>query len=62
MSFFTNMTTKTKDVNKKNVVIMGRKTWEGIPKKFRPLQNRINIILSQQKLQVVIMVLKPVDI
>ncbi|KAH0554382.1 dihydrofolate reductase isoform X1 [Cotesia glomerata] len=50
MAFFTNMTTKTKNVNKKNVLIMGRKTWEGIPKKFRPLQNRINIILSHQKL------------
>ncbi|CAG5096475.1 Similar to DHFR: Dihydrofolate reductase (Aedes albopictus) [Cotesia congregata] len=62
MAFFTNMTTKTENVNKKNVVIMGRKTWEGIPKKFRPLQNRINIILSHQKMQVVIMVLIPVDI
>ena len=28
---------------------MGRKTWESIPKKFRPLQNRINIILTTQK-------------
>ena len=24
----------------------GRKTWESIPEKFRPLPNRINIILS----------------
>lgn len=29
-----------------NAVIMGRNTWESIPKKFRPLPNRINIILS----------------
>jgi dihydrofolate reductase len=31
---------------KQNAVIMGRNTWESIPKKFRPLPNRINIILS----------------
>lgn len=27
-------------------VIMGRKTWESIPKKFRPLPNRTNIVLT----------------
>ena len=30
----------------KNAVIMGRKTWESIPPQFRPLENRMNIILS----------------
>jgi dihydrofolate reductase len=29
-----------------NIVIMGRKTWESIPEKYRPLPNRINFILS----------------
>ena len=29
-----------------NAVIMGRKTWESIPQKNRPLKNRLNIIVS----------------
>ncbi|XP_003704189.2 dihydrofolate reductase [Megachile rotundata] len=50
MAFFTSMTTKTKDPNKKNVVLMGRRTWECIPSKYRPLQNRINIVLTSKNL------------
>ena len=32
-----------------NVVIMGRKTWESIPEKFRPLPGRINVVITGQK-------------
>lgn len=44
MLYFKNITSYTKDKNKKNVVIMGRKTWESLL--CKPLKNRINIIIS----------------
>lgn len=34
-------------ITKGNVVIMGRKTYESIPIKYRPLPNRINIVISK---------------
>ncbi|KAJ2938303.1 hypothetical protein O0L34_g13220 [Tuta absoluta] len=47
MAYFTSMTTKTSDPNKKNAVIMGRVSWDCIPDKFRPLVNRVNIVLTR---------------
>ncbi|WWC59618.1 uncharacterized protein I303_102177 [Kwoniella dejecticola CBS 10117] len=31
-----------------NTVIMGRKTWESIPARFRPLKNRRNLVISSK--------------
>ena len=47
MSFFRDLTSTCDDENKMNAVILGRKTWESIPTKFRPLPGRINIVLSR---------------
>lgn len=47
MNFFKHVTTLAAPT-RKNVVVMGRKTWESIPERFRPLSNRINIVISRQ--------------
>jgi len=46
MSFFKNITTNTKNKNKKNAVLMGSNTYYSIPQKYRPLDNRLNFIIS----------------
>lgn len=46
MKWFVNKTTD-------NVVVMGRKTWDSIPKDKRPLKNRINIVVTSQALSAV---------
>lgn len=37
-----------REVTAGKIVLMGRKTWESLPEKFRPLPNRINIIITRQ--------------
>ncbi len=38
-----------KEVTTPNHVIMGRKCFESIPEKFRPLPNRVNIVITRQE-------------
>jgi dihydrofolate reductase len=40
MKFFRETTTN-------NIVVMGRKNWDSIPSKYRPLPNRENVILTR---------------
>lgn len=49
LQFFKKITTKVSDPENINAVIMGRKTWESIPEKYRPLTNRLNIVLTRSK-------------
>ncbi|MBI3314748.1 MAG: dihydrofolate reductase [Candidatus Omnitrophica bacterium] len=47
LKYFKDMTTATSGPSGKNAVIMGRKTWGSLPAKFRPLPNRLNVVLSR---------------
>jgi len=42
-------TTTGDDPGTNNAVIMGRKTWESIPAKFRPLPRRHNVVITRNK-------------
>lgn len=46
MNYFTRITTSADNL-KKNAVIMGRKSWFSIPSKYRPLAERVNLVLSR---------------
>lgn len=48
MKYFKEVTSTTNDPTKVNAVVMGRKTWESIPPRFRPLPNRVNLVVSRQ--------------
>jgi dihydrofolate reductase / thymidylate synthase len=48
MAHFKGITMETPSPDQINAVVMGRKTWESIPPKFRPLPGRINVVLTRQ--------------
>jgi dihydrofolate reductase/thymidylate synthase len=47
-AFFKRITSETQRPDRANAVIMGRKTWETIPPRFRPLEGRVNVVLTRQ--------------
>lgn len=53
MAHFKQITTSNSGITSKydlyNVVVMGRKTWESIPPKYRPLEKRFNVVLSNSQ-------------
>ncbi|OMO87538.1 hypothetical protein CCACVL1_08955 [Corchorus capsularis] len=49
LKFFKQLTTTTSDCEKKNAVVMGRKTWESIPLEYRPLPGRLNVVLTRSQ-------------
>ena len=50
MTHFKHITTpKENDTTTFSIVVMGRKTWDSIPDKFKPLSNRYNVILSNDE-------------
>ncbi len=49
MSYFKEITTWTISPERQNAVVMGRKTWESIPEKFRPLHHRRNYIITRDE-------------
>ena len=47
LKHFRSLTQSTVIRGRKNAVLMGRKTWDSIPERFRPLSGRLNIVLSR---------------
>jgi dihydrofolate reductase len=48
MRFFRDITTRTNSELTRNAVLMGRLTWESIPERFRPLPDRLNVVITRQ--------------
>lgn len=48
LQHFSQITTEVKNPHGVNAVIMGRKTWESLPNRSKPLAHRINVVLSRE--------------
>ncbi|KAG2023518.1 dihydrofolate reductase [Coprinopsis cinerea AmutBmut pab1-1] len=48
MKYFARATSEAPE-GTRNAVVMGRTTWESIPEKFRPLPNRVNVVVSRNE-------------
>jgi len=49
MAFFKKTTVHTEDIQYRNMVVMGRVTWESIPEKHRPMEGRKNVVVTRNK-------------
>ncbi|EKD21272.1 uncharacterized protein L3040_000688 [Drepanopeziza brunnea f. sp. 'multigermtubi'] len=47
MAYFARVTKRSSSPNRTNAVIMGRKTWDSIPPRFRPLKDRRNVVVTR---------------
>ena len=47
LRYFARLTRETRAPGATNAVIMGRRTWESLPARFRPLPGRLNLVLSR---------------
>lgn len=48
MAYFRRVTSTTFDPARRNAVIMGRRTWESIPEKHRPLKSRLSVVVTSR--------------
>jgi dihydrofolate reductase/thymidylate synthase len=46
LAHFKRLTTMTRDHRHRNAVIMGRRTWDSVPPRYRPLAGRLNVVVS----------------
>lgn len=51
LKHFKEITSAVTHPGRRNAVVMGRKTWESLPEKFRPLPGRVNVVLSRKGLK-----------
>ncbi|GAB2246729.1 hypothetical protein Droror1_Dr00006611 [Drosera rotundifolia] len=49
LKFLKDLTSSMSDPEEENVVIMGRKAWDAIPTKSRPLPGRLNVVLTRSR-------------
>ena len=47
LKHFKQVTTETQSRDAVNMVLMGRKTWDSLPEKFKPLPGRVNGVISR---------------
>jgi dihydrofolate reductase len=48
LRYFREVTSRTNGALTRNAVVMGRLTWESIPERFRPLADRLNVVITRQ--------------